>query len=286
LVSSEVVKRETEQKRVLALAQSGEPEQTGASAASATPTSDAQQAAVPVESGRRVALVIGNAAYPDAGLPLVQPVNNARALANVLKEKGFDVELGVNLTKQAMERSIETFKSKIRPSSVALIFFSGFGIQAARQSYMIPVNAQIWNEADVRRFGVSLEPLLAEIEAEGVSAKVVVVDASRRNPFERRFRSLSTGLAAIHAPDATLMIYAAAPGKVVNDGEGELSPLIDQLIEQMRAPGQAAEDIFNRTRMAVSRATDREQVPWVSSSLVENFVFGPVEPAQTQQSAP
>ena len=137
--------------------------------------------------------MIGNAAYPDAGLPLSQPVNNARALAAALRDKGFDVECGENLTKPEMEHALEAFKSKIRPGSAALIFFSGFGIQAGRQTYLIPVNAHIWTEADVTRGGISLEPILSAIDAKGAGAKLVVLDASRRNPFERRFRSSSAG---------------------------------------------------------------------------------------------
>ena len=277
LVSGEAVKRESEHKQVVALAQPAEP----AKAKVADPVTTATTAHA---SGHPVALVIGNSAYPDAGLPLAQPVNNARALAATLKDKGFDVELGENLTRQAMEEAFESFKSKIEPGSTALIFFSGFGVQTGRQTYMLPVNAHIWNEADVRRTGVSLEPLLSEIDAKGAGAKVVILDASRRNPFERRFRSVSAGLAALQAPDDTLIMYAAAPGKVVSDSEGELSPLTDELIGQIRTSGQSAEAVFKRTRLAVSNASHREQVPWVSSSLIEDFSFT-AAPGRMQQSA-
>src|SRR5215510_13868528 len=272
LVSGEAVKRESEHKQVIALAQTTE-------AAKAKVADPVTTATTPHGSGHPVALVLGNSAYPDAGLPLAQPVNNARALAATLKDKGFDVELGENLTKQAMEDAFESFKSKVEPGSTALIFFSGFGVQAGRQTYMLPINAHIWNEADVRRTGVSLEPLLSEIDAKGV-----ILDASRRNPFERRFRSVSAGLAAIQAPDDTLIMYAAAPGKVVSDSEGELSPLTDELIGQIRTSGQSAEAVFKRTRLAVSNASHREQVPWVSSSLVEDFSFT-AAPGRMQQSA-
>jgi uncharacterized caspase-like protein len=283
LVSGEVVKREHEPKQVLALAQSDADIDTTASVAPSLPASELQKPGRHGDTGGPVALVIGNAAYPDAGLSLAQPVNNARALAAVLREQGFDVELGENLSRPAMEHAFEVFKSKIMPGSTALFFFSGFALQAGRQSYMIPVNAQIWNEADVRRAGVSVEPLLADLAANGAGAKLVILDASRRNPFERRFRGLSTGLAALNAPDDTLVMYAAAPGKVVSDGEGDVSPLLDELVAQIRAPGHSAEEIFNRTRLAVSRATQREQVPWVSSSLVQDFFFVPAEPASTTQ---
>ena len=285
LVSGEVSKRGSEPRQVLALAQTAEPVVSPAQAArgGASESPKATQG----EAGAPVALVIGNATYPDAGLPLAQPVNNARLLAAALRDLGFDVEFGEDLTRQAMEHAFEVFKSKIRPGSPALIFFSGFGIQAGRQSYMVPVNAQIWNEADVRRTGVSLEPLLAEIEAKGAGAKLVIIDASRRNPFERRFRGGSAGLAALQAPDDTLVMYAAGPGKVVSDNGAEVSPLLDELIAQIRAPGATAEEVFNRTRLKVSQETNREQVPWVSSSLVQDFSFasGEQQPADEQHSA-
>jgi uncharacterized caspase-like protein len=283
LVSGEVVKRDNEHKPILALARTAEPAAASTKTAAGLRASDAQKA-TPRQTGRRpVALIIGNAAYPDVGLPLVQPVNNARTLAGALKEQGFDVELGENLTKQGMEDAFDALKRKIQPGSAALIFFSGFGIQAARQTYMVPVNAHIWNEADVRRAGVNVEPLLAEIDAKGAGAKLVVLDASRRNPFERRFRAVSMGLAAIHAPDDTLVMYAAAPGKVVSDGETEVSPLMGELVAQIRAPGQTAEEVFSHTRLAVSRASNHEQVPWVSSSLVQDFPFAPAEAAAKSQ---
>jgi uncharacterized caspase-like protein len=223
---------------------------------------------------RPVALVIGNSAYPDAELKLTHPINNARALADALQEKGFDVVSGENLTKQEMLRAIETFTEKVTPGSAALVFFSGFGIQASRKTYLIPVNAQIWIEDDVRRAGVSVEPILGELDSRGAGAKLVVLDASRRNPFERRFRGFSAGLAGIYAPDDTLVMYSAAPGKVANDDGGEHSAMISELIAQIRAPGQSAEDVFIRTRVSVSQASQRKQVPWVSSSMIERFFFG------------
>src|SRR5215468_3350977 len=111
-------------------------------------------------AGDRYALVIGNAKYPDADAPLKEPINDARDVADELKRDGFAVEIGENLTGDAMRRAFERLYGKIRPGSVALIFFSGFGIQSNRQSYLIPVDAQIWTEADVRRDGFSLEAVL------------------------------------------------------------------------------------------------------------------------------
>jgi uncharacterized caspase-like protein len=243
----------------------------GAAPQSTTPAAPGTNAPRP----HRVALVIGNSAYPDAELKLAQPVNNARALADALRDRDFDVIAGEDLTKQDMQRAIETFTEKVTQGSVALVFFSGFGIQANRKTYLIPVNAQIWVEDDVRRAGVSIEPLLGELESKGAGTKLVILDASRRNPFERRFRGFSAGLAGIYAPDDTLVMYSAAPGKVANDEGGEQSPLISELVAQIRAPGMTAEETFNRTRFAVSQTSQRKQVPWVSSSMIDLFFFGP-----------
>ena len=118
-------------------------------------------------AGDRFALVIGNAKYPDADAPLKEPVNDARAVADELKRDGFNVDVGENLTGDGMRRAFDKLYGKLRPGSVALIFFSGFGIQSNRQSYMIPVDAQIWTEADVRRDGFSLEMVLGEINSRG-----------------------------------------------------------------------------------------------------------------------
>ena len=138
-------------------------------------------------AGERYALVIGNAKYPDAEAPLKEPINDARDIADELKRDGFNVDIGENLTGEQMRRAFERLYGKIKPGSVALIFFSGFGVQSSRQSYMIPVDAQIWTEPDVRRDGFSLETVLGEINSRGAGVKIALIDASRRNPFERRF---------------------------------------------------------------------------------------------------
>ena len=110
-----------------------------------------------------------------------------------------------------MRAAIERFYGKIKPDSTALIFFGGYGIQSNRQTYIIPVNAQIWTEADVRRDGFSLDSILAEMNSKGARVKIAILDASRRNPFERRFRSVPAGLAPVIAPTNTAVMYAAAP---------------------------------------------------------------------------
>src|ERR1700719_1668076 len=223
----------------------------------------------------RFALVIGNAKYPDAEAPLKEPINDARDIADELKRDGFSVEVGENLTGDAMRRAFDRLYGRIKPGSVVLIFFSGFGVQSARQSYMIPVDAQIWTEPDVRRDGFSLETVLGEINNRGAGVKIALIDASRRNPFERRFRSFSAGLAPVIAPNGTLVMYSAALSSVISDNGGDHSLFVQELLKEIRVPDLMAEETLNKTRVGVTRASRSEQVPWISSSLAEDFSFNP-----------
>jgi hypothetical protein len=226
-------------------------------------------------AGDRFALVIGNAKYPDAEAPLKEPINDARDVADELKRDGFNVDIGENLTGDAMRRAFDKLYGKIKPGSVVLIFFSGFGVQSSRQSYMIPVDAQIWTEPDVRRDGFSLETVLGEINSRGAGVKIALIDASRRNPFERRFRSFSAGLAPVIAPNGTLVMYSAALSSVISDNGTDHSLFVRELLKEIRTPDLMAEETLNRTRVGVTRASRSEQVPWISSSLAEDFSFTP-----------
>jgi uncharacterized caspase-like protein len=183
----------------------------------------------------RIALVIGNGHYPDAGEPLAQPINDARALTSALRRDGFDVDVVEDATRDDMTRALGRLKSKIRKDSVVMLFFGGYGVQVGRESFMIPVDAAIWKESDVRRDGLSIESVLDVMKERGARAKLVVVDASRRNPYERRFRSFSHGLAPINAPDNALILTSATPGKVADDGKGEHSVLVSELLNNLAA---------------------------------------------------
>jgi uncharacterized caspase-like protein len=227
----------------------------------------------------RLALVIGNGHYPDANAPLTQPINDARALTASLRRNGFEVDVVEDASKDDMQRAIGRLKSKIKPDSVVMLFFGGYGVQAGRESYMIPVDAAIWKESDVRRDGISIESVLETMKEQGAKAKLVVVDASRRNPYERRFRTFSHGLAPINAPDNALILSSATPGKVADDSRGQHSVLMTELLNNLGAQVAGAESVFNKTRVAISRASDGEQVPSVSSSLLEDVSFGSSEKA-------
>jgi uncharacterized caspase-like protein len=222
----------------------------------------------------KIALVIGNGNYPDASAPLAQPINDARALTASLRHNGFDVDVVEDASRDDMNRAVERMKSKIRPDSVVMLFFGGYGVQVGRESYMIPVDATIWKETDVRRQGVSIESVLDMMKEQGARAKLVVIDASRRNPYERRFRAFSHGLAPISAPDNALILTSATPGKVADDSNGRYSVLMAELLANLDAQTAGAETVFNKTRVAISRASDGEQVPSVSSSLLEDVSLG------------
>src|SRR5215469_7128896 len=232
------------------------------------------------------ALLIGNAAYPDADAPLKEPVTDARALGDELRRRGFDVTVGENLKKEATQRALDQFYAKISAGSKAVIFFSGFGIQSDRQTYLIPVDAQIWNEKDVRRDGFSLDKILAEMANRGARVKIAIIDGSRRNPFERRFRGPAAGLAAVAAPRGTVIMMSAPPDAVIDTSQ---PVFMTKLLAELKTPDSTIEQAFNRTRVDVSRETKSQQVPWFSSSLDEDVALGspaPGSPAPREGPAP
>ena len=174
------------------------------------------------QSGDRVALVIGNAAYPDASTPLSTTISDVRAVAEEFRRDGFDVDLKENVGKEDMRRAIDAFTGKIRSGAAALFYFSGYGIQVARQSYLLPINVQVWTEAEVRREGFSVDNLSAEMQRKGAKVKIIILDAARRNPFERRFRASPAGLAALDTPGGTLAMYSTGPGMLLTTDQHPL----------------------------------------------------------------
>lgn len=226
-------------------------------------------------SGQRNALLIANAAYPDSDGELPSPLADARALADELKRRDFTVDLAENLTKEGMQSAVDRFLHKIEPGSVALVFFSGYGIQVARKNHLIPVDARIWSEQDVLRDGLAVDGLLADIAKRGANTRITILDASRRNPFERRFRSFSTGLAPTATTPGAITLYSAAAGSVVNETNASRSLFVTELIKQIGVPGQSAEQAFRASRDAISRATRSQQLPALASGLEEPFYFDP-----------
>jgi hypothetical protein len=232
----------------------------------------------PASAQQCVALLIGNGNYMWGGEPaLTEPVNNARALGDELRRAGFDVDVRQDLTKDAMQRAIDGFYRKLRTGTTGLIFFSGYGIQANRQSFLIPVDAEIFNESEVRPNGIALDSVLAEMNQKGASVKIAIIDAARRsNPFENRFRRAGAGLAPVSSPGDTLVMYSATagtPGGLLPLSSAQQSLFVGELLKEIRSQGVPVEEAFIRTRVGVSRASANEQNPWISSSLSQDFSF-------------
>ncbi len=247
-------------------------------------TGRGQVPSVQAASAQRAALLIANAAYPDSDGELPTPIADARALGDELKRREFTVEIAENVTKDNMQAAIDRFLRRIEPGSVALVFFSGYGIQVARKNYLIPVDARIWGEQDVLRDGLGVDGLLADIAKRGANTRITILDASRRNPFERRFRSFSTGLAPTATTPGTLTLYSAAAGSVVNETNATRSLFVTELIKQIGILNQSAEQAFRACRDAVSRATRSQQLPALASGLEEPFFFDPSQKGSGSQS--
>lgn len=225
---------------------------------------------VPASSGNRIALVIGNAAYPAAGA-LKNPGNDARDIAAKLKRLGFDVILRTDVRQKDMLRSLTEFGEKIQPGGEALFFYAGHGMQVRGKNYLIPVDAEIRTESAVSSEAVDVDQLLDKLAPARLA--MVILDACRNNPFERRFRGGGQGLAQINAPTGTLIAYATAPGKVAADGDGRNGLYTAELLAAMDLPGMKIEDVFKRVRGNVVRKSGEAQTPWESSSLTGDFYF-------------
>jgi uncharacterized caspase-like protein len=234
---------------------------------------------------RRVALVIGNSAYPGAGA-LKNPVNDANDIAAKLKRLGFDVIVRTDMRHMDMLRSLTDFGDKVQTGTEALFFYAGHGMQVRGKNYLLPIDAEIRNEASASSEAVDVDQLLDKLALARLS--VVILDACRNNPFERRFRGSGQGLAQINAPTGTLIAYATAPGKVAADGDGRNGLYTAELLAAMDVPGIKIEDVFKRVRGNVVRKSNDAQTPWESSSLTGDFYFtfqGPASVNVQQTSA-
>jgi len=219
----------------------------------------------------RTALVIGNGNYKTS--PLRNPVHDASDMARVLKRLGFKVIHKQNASQKEMERAIQEFGKQLRGGGVGLFYYAGHGIQLNGRNYLIPVDAEIETESDVRFEGVDSGRVLGKMEDAGNALNVVILDACRDNPFARSFRSNAQGLARIDAPRGSLIVYATAPGSVAADGEGRNGIFTKYLLKHMNTPNLAIEDLLKKVRMDVVSETNGKQTPWESSSLMGEFCF-------------
>src|SRR5215210_5543796 len=225
----------------------------------------------------RIALVIGNSEYQNVAR-LINPVNDANAVTKVLEAADFEVQTLTDLTRLDMGRALSQFANKVGAKgkdSVALVFYAGHGLQIEGENFLVPTNAKIEREADVPLSTMRLADVMKALETVPSKMRIVILDACRNNPFTTLQKSVGRGLAIVDAPAGSIVAYSTSPGAEALDGTGTNSPYTSALVEVMKEPGLAIEQVFKGVRVKVNKTTDGRQVPWESSSLTANFAFLP-----------
>jgi uncharacterized caspase-like protein len=233
-------------------------------------------------TSQRSAIVIGNAAYQRS--PLRNAVADARLVSGGLRGIGFDVDHHEDLPQEAMLTALARWLQRASASEVRLLYFAGHGAQYRGQNFLLPVDAQPREEADLLRVSVNASELIDRLARRAQGVNVVVLDACRgglpplepprARPQVRDIQlggAAGSGLAAEVSPKGTLIAYAAAPGAAALDGTGANGAYAYHLANEMQVPGMPIETVFKRVRAAVARDTGNRQVPWETSSLVGDF---------------
>lgn len=224
---------------------------------------------------KRIALVIGNSAYP--GNELTNPVNDATDLSLKLHSLGFEVMLSLDATRREIDDKVSEFARKAAACDVAMFYFAGHGIQYNGSNYLIPVDATLRTARDIDFETANCDRILAYMEDSGCKVNIISLDACRNNPFERGWtRALGTrGFSAMNAPVGTIISYATSPGKVASDGnEQRNSPYTSALLRELDTPDLPIEAVFKRVASNVYEETDHQQTPWYASSLFHgDFIF-------------
>jgi len=236
----------------------------------------------------RVALVIGNSKYTSLQ-SLPNPANDSRLMAHTLSKLGFEVITAVDANRIALSRAVRKFGKVLRKGgkdTVGLFYYAGHGVQALGQNYLIPLGAEVEDEADLDIEAISASNILTQMEAAGNTLNLVILDACRNNPFKGNMRSVARGLARLNAASGSLIAFAAAPGQVAADGSGENSPYTKALVEAMQVPGLSVEQMFKRVRVSVEAQTNNQQTPWEESSLRGEFYFTPQKVAPVGVAKP
>jgi hypothetical protein len=224
---------------------------------------------------KRVAFVVGNGAYRNVAT-LPNPPADAGAMAATLRNVGFDVVEGVNLTRDAMTEKLLDFGQRAQGADIALFYYAGHGIAINGVNYLLPVDADIKSEMDVKlgaaiNVDVSLDQTMADAKV-----KLVFLDACRDNPFTARIRSASTrsvnvqaGLAEMKSGEGTLIAFATGPGQTALDGDaGRNSPFTRALIAHISEPGVEIQQAMTEVRAQVSEETKKAQLPWGHTNLI------------------
>ncbi|MDD5247456.1 MAG: caspase family protein [Rhodocyclaceae bacterium] len=236
-------------------------------------------AATPASGEKRIALVIGNAAY--GASPLKNPVNDARAMAAKLQKLGFAVVKRENLTVRQIGATLREFRSRLTPGAEALFFYAGHGLQVKGINYLPAVDADITSEEDVPNQSINVSQLLEIMDDAKTRLNLIFLDACRNNPFTRRFRSVGGGLAKIDAPSGTKISFATRPGSVAADGGGSNGLYTEYLLRVMDERGLPIEQALKRVYSGVKQASKGTQEPWEEGTIEGDFFFLPGTEIQT-----
>ncbi len=229
----------------------------------------------PQVSSKRTALVIGNGDYQNAR-KLVNPVNDATDMAAALRDVGFEVISGTDLTLKQMNDKVRQFGDTLKANGgVGLFYYAGHGIQVGGRNYLIPIDANIPREDEIDFNALNLELVLRKLDSASNGLNIVVLDACRNNPFARSWTrgEDAGGLAQISAPTGTFIAYATSPDKTASDGEGRNGLYTSQMLKALKQPNLKIEETFKEVRKGVDVASGGKQVPWDSSSLRGEFYF-------------
>lgn len=235
----------------------------------------------------RMALVIGQSAYR-AVTPLPNPANDAKAMAQLLGEAGFEVTAAPDLSQNALRQAVSDFAAQVAAKgkdTVALVFYAGHGMQIDGENFLVPVDIDPKREADIPLQAVRLNDILNTLTSVPSRMRIVLLDACRNNPFPGIGKSAGQGLAIVDAKfgaPGTFLSFSTSPGAEAEDGSGTNSPYTTALLTAAKEPGLSIEDAFKRVRVSVNKATEGRQTPWESSSLTDDFRFFTVTDASAK----
>ncbi|HQC81278.1 MAG TPA: caspase family protein, partial [Accumulibacter sp.] len=220
----------------------------------------------------KVALIIGNSAYPN--MRLLNPANDARAMSELLGSAGFSVDTRLDATRLDLLAAIERFGDTARQSAteLALFYYAGHGAQLDWRNYLLPVDARIASAEQLKQNGIDLGLLLNKLKAASGKSFVIVLDACRDDPFGSAFRTAQKGLSQFDAPVGSLLAYSTSPGNTASDGDGKNGLYTEHLVRELSAGGIRIEDALKRVRLNVRLASNGGQIPWESTSL-ENDIY-------------
>jgi uncharacterized caspase-like protein len=244
---------------------------------------------------KRVAFVVGNAAYRNVA-QLPNPAIDAGSMARVLRNVGFDVVEGVNLSRDAMTAKLLEFGKKAEGADVAVFFYAGHGIAIDGTNYLLPVDADLKSEMDVKLGAAINVDLTLEQTMSDAKVKLVFLDACRDNPFAAKIRSakatrsvnVATGLAEMKSSEGTLIAFATGPGQTALDGQGGTnSPFTRALIANIAQPGVEIQQAMTKVRAQVNEETGKNQLPWGHTNLIGSVYLNPAAaPAEVAAEAP